>query len=88
VDDKTLRRVVQAKLADGRLPHDSIPRVWGGPGAGETCDACGGTVTKAHLMMEGITLSPDRGSVQFHVRCFQVWDSERKVVGHEPSGPA
>jgi hypothetical protein len=51
-------------------------------------DACGEIVTKAQLIMEGITLSPYRGSIQFHVECFHIWDSERKVIGHEPSGPA
>jgi hypothetical protein len=88
MDQHTLRRMIKEKLADGRLPHDSIPRVWGGPGAGETCDACGEIVTKAQLIMEGITLSDGRKPVQFHVLCFQVWDTERKVIGHEPSAPA
>jgi hypothetical protein len=34
-----LRVLIRAKLADGRLPTNSIPRVWGGLGNGETCDA-------------------------------------------------
>lgn len=88
MDQPTLRLMIREQLADGRLPHDSIPRVWGGPGAGETCDACGEIVTKAQLIMEGITLSDGRRSVQFHVLCFQVCDTERKAIGHEPSAPA
>jgi hypothetical protein len=38
--------LISAKLADGRLPHDSIPRVWGGPGNNEDCDACEETIIK------------------------------------------
>ena len=45
-------------------------------------------VTKTQLIMEGITLSEGRASVQFHALCFQVWDTEGQVIGHEPSGPA
>jgi len=88
MNQDTLRALVRQKLADGRLPNNHIPRVWGGPGAGETCDACEEVVTKAQLIMEGITLSVGRESVQFHVMCFNVWDAERQVAGHDPSGPA
>ena len=86
MDQPTLVLMIRQKLADGRLPHNHIPRMWGGPGAGETCDGCGETVTKAQMVMEGIE---EGGSgVQFHVACFHVWDVERQVAGHEPSGPA
>ena len=74
------------KLADGQLPHDSIPRMWGGPGNGETCDGCGEIVTKTQMLMEGLSIKSH--GVQFHVQCFYVWDVERQVLGHEPSGPA
>jgi hypothetical protein len=30
MDQDILRRLIEAKLADGRLPHNHIPRVWGG----------------------------------------------------------
>ena len=82
MDQPFLRLLIQEKLADGRLPRTPIPRVWGGPGHGETCDGCGETVTVAQLVMEG----PDakgRG-VQFHVGCFHVWNVERQGPGHEP----
>jgi hypothetical protein len=38
---EALRPLIRSKLTDGRLPLNSIPRVWGGPGNGETCDAWG-----------------------------------------------
>jgi hypothetical protein len=86
VEKPTLRNMIREKLADGRLPHNHISLMWGGPGNGETCDGCGETVTKAQMVMEGLS-AKDRG-VQFHITCFHVWEAERQVLGHEPSGPA
>jgi hypothetical protein len=40
MEQETLRHLIRRKLADGRLPQNSIPRLWGGAGNGETCDAC------------------------------------------------
>jgi hypothetical protein len=82
MDLPILRLMIREKLADGRLPHTHISRMWGGPGHGETCDGCGETVTNAQEVMQ----EPDaegRG-VQFHVGCFHVWDVERQGPGHEP----
>ena len=90
MDKPDLRILIRDKLADGRLPHDHIPRMWGGPGNGETCDGCGEIVTKTQMLMEGLSKrSGGEGSgVQFHITCFHLWDVERQVVGHDPSGPA
>ena len=77
MEPQLLRLMIQERLADGRLrlPHARIPRVWGGPGNGETCDGCGEIVAKTQMVMEGIDT---RGcGVQFHVACFYVWDAER-----------
>jgi hypothetical protein len=83
MDQPILRLLIQEKLAAGRLPHTPIPRVWGGPGNGETCDGCGETVTKAQTVMENLDAAGCR--VRFHVACFHVWDVERQLRGHEPS---
>jgi hypothetical protein len=53
MDRPALTLQIQAKLADGRLPHNHIPRMWGGSGNGETCDGCGETVSKSQMVMEG-----------------------------------
>jgi hypothetical protein len=29
---EALRLLIRSKLNDGRLPYDSMPRFWGGPG--------------------------------------------------------
>jgi hypothetical protein len=73
-----LMKIIQAKLNDGRLPHNSIPRIWGGPGNGESCDACEVAVTPPEFIMEGIA-AEGGGGVQFHVRCFYLWDALRRV---------
>jgi hypothetical protein len=74
-----LRALIRAKLADGRLPQDSIPRVWGGHGNGETCVACEKVITKANFVIEGVR--EGLRAIQFHVQCFYTWDTERDVPG-------
>jgi hypothetical protein len=81
MDPLPLRLLIERKLDDGRLPHNSIPRLWGGPGDGEECDACEEPIPKNQLLMEGISLDGDRRPVQFHVACFYLWDEVRKAPG-------
>ena len=83
MDAEVLRLIIREKLTDGRLPYNSMPRFWGGPADGEVCDACAKPITKQQLVMEGIasTLSDrpkDKKPIQFHVKCFYVWDAERR----------
>ena len=84
MEPNAIRTLICEKLKDVRLPHNSMPRFWGGPADGEVCDACDKPITKQQLVMEGIasTLSdhPKRKKpVQFHVTCFQIWDIERRA---------
>lgn len=78
MDTVFLRQTIRQKLKDGRLPYNHIPRVWGGPGALETCDACETPITPDEMLMEGITLEGGRKPLQLHVTCFGIWDSERR----------
>ena len=80
MEKNALRLLIQSKLADGRLPQDSIRRVWGGPGAGETCDACEELISKTQFVMEGISTTGGKG-IQFHIRCLDLWDEERCSSG-------
>jgi hypothetical protein len=68
VEHDVLRELIRDKLADGRLPQNSISRVWGGAGNSEMCVAC-----------EGI--GAGLKAIQFHVRCFYYWDAERTPPG-------
>lgn len=78
MDKPTLRLLIQEKLMDGRLPQERSPRMWGGPGAGETCDACGEGVTRAQMGME--ILDATGAGLQLHIACFLVWEVERQCV--------
>ena len=81
MDQESLRLFIRRKIQNGRLPHDGVRRFWSGPSGGETCDACDAILSKEQLLMEAITLvPPGRRPFQFHVRCFQVWDHERRVT--------
>jgi hypothetical protein len=82
MDQDALRLVIRGKLADGSLPADSISRICGGPGNGESCRACGGFVLPDQFVMEGI--SARDMILQFHVECFYLWDSERRHVPQSP----
>ena len=74
-----IRLLIRQKLNDGRLPYDSMPRFWGGPGNEEICDACDLRIEKTQLVMEGIASRiRDKKPVQFHVICFQLWDHARR----------
>jgi hypothetical protein len=44
MEQDALRLIVRRKLAQSDLPHDSIPRFWGGPATDEACDACEETI--------------------------------------------
>ena len=81
MDPISLRNLIRLKLADGRLPQNSIPRVWGGPSAGETCDGCDEVIGKAQFVMEGVSADLTKRALQFHVECLFLWDAERDVPG-------
>ena len=84
METDSLRLLIRQKLADGRLPHDSIPRIWGGPSQGEKCHACDETIALPALIIEGIALNGSE-PLQLHMKCFYLWDTERRgadgVVG-------
>ena len=77
MDRHELSHLIRQKLADGRLPYDSIPRIWGGPSNDEKCHACDETIATPALVMEGIALNGSE-PLQLHVQCFYLWDKERR----------
>jgi hypothetical protein len=63
------------------LPYNSMPRFWGGVGSGEHCAACEALITKEQLVIEGVaSMHTDKKPTQFHVKCFYVWDAERRAI--------
>jgi hypothetical protein len=81
MEAEDLRLLIRSKLNDGSLPYDSMPKFWGGVGGGEQCDACEALITKEQLVIEGVaSMHTDKKPTQFHVKCFYVWDAERRVI--------
>jgi len=52
-----------------------------------SCDACGVAIAKNQLVMECVGEHYPK-TLQFHVRCFYIWDSERRTLGDEPACPS
>lgn len=84
VSQHTLQGLIRQKLADGRLPLNNIPRVWGGPGHGELCDACDEVIAKDALVIEGMSFAEGRSPLRLHIECFYLWQQERGMM---PAGP-
>ena len=80
-----LRPLIRAKLASDILPGHECTKIFGGVSNGETCDACDETVAQGQLVMECVGEHYPK-TLQFHVRCFYIWDSERRT-GDEPTCP-
>ena len=75
--DKADRRVrIRRKLAEGRLPRNTIKRVGRAPANEEMCDGCGEIVPKGTMIMEGV--NPNGQRIHFHLECFYIWDQERR----------
>ena len=85
MNEDTLRVLIAQKLADGQLPHESIPRISGRPATGETCDACARAIEPGHFVMHGAGRN-DR-AMQFHVDCLYLWDVTRQT-GRSPDSLA
>ena len=74
-----LQLVIRQKIADGRLPFHSIPRIWGGRGHGEPCDACDGVIAEDEFVIEGMPGLVGRPPLRLHVECFYLCDKERSL---------
>jgi hypothetical protein len=89
MEAEALRLLIRSKLNDSRLPYDDIPRMSGGAGSGERCDACDTSITKKQLLVEGIASThTEPKPAQFHVKCFYVWDAERRMLKPYPRLPS
>ena len=85
--EEILRPLIRERLTSGVLPGGDCTKVFGGPANGETCDGCGEPVAQSHLVMECVGEHFPK-ALQFHVRCFYIWDSECGAVGDEPACPS
>ena len=80
MDQEALRLLIQRKIRDGRLPRDGIKNFGSSRSDGERCDGCDTILSKDEMLMEGVTMDLGRRPLRLHVRCFQIWDHERRVA--------
>ena len=85
--EESLRILIREKLASGVVPGHECTKIFGGPSNGETCDGCGEVIAKTQLMMDCVGEHYPK-TLQFQVRCFYIWDSERRALGEEGSCPS
>ena len=77
----SVRNLIREKIRDGRLPSGRTVRFWGGPGAGQLCDACETPVTKDQLAIEDFSSNATGTKLLLiHASCFQIWDAERLLL--------
>lgn len=81
-DESILRERAREVIRTGKLPSRRPDRMWGGPGADADCAVCGTTVPRGQVEFEieffenGDESKVDKYHV--HVRCFAVWELERR----------
>jgi hypothetical protein len=74
---KALRRTIQQKLREGRLPRgDGLQPILGCPGDGSQCAACDQPISKEHLM--AVIATVPAGLPLHGADCFPLWDEERQ----------
>jgi hypothetical protein len=77
---EALHLFIRRKLQNRHLPHDGIRTTWSTPNDDGTCDACDTVLTKDEVLMEAIPLDRGRKPFRMHVRCFEIWDFERRTT--------
>lgn len=78
MNDATVRRVVQDKIADGRLPGDRAGSVSATNGTDEGCSVCSEPVSLEEVLYR---LAHARlGRFVFHATCFAIWRDERNKM--------
>jgi hypothetical protein len=80
MDFETIRLMIRRKLQNGRLPLEKAARVRGRSAAGEACDGCDMTIGTGQLAMDGLARKPGGKAMQLHLRCFEIWTQERRMV--------
>jgi hypothetical protein len=77
---EAIRDLIRTKLRADRLPRDSTLRAFGRPGNWQRCEACGGFMPKAVLMMEVYPQTRNMKAVRFHGDCYTLWNEERRAL--------
>jgi hypothetical protein len=84
-DEAVLRAKAREAIRTGKLPSRRPDRTWGGPGVGAPCSVCGAPIRQDQLELEAQFAhdgsNPGLDKFHIHVRCFAVWELERRTDG-------
>lgn len=91
-DDRVIREKAREVIHAGTLPNRFPERSWGGPGVGADCTICSVPVMRDELEFE-IEFAGDghhdtAETYHIHLRCFAVWDQERRTPAPDSPGDA
>jgi hypothetical protein len=82
-DETVLRANAREAIRTGNVP--ATRRTWGGPGVGAPCSVCGEPIKRDQLELETEFArdgdNPGLDKFHIHVRCFAVWELERRQDG-------
>ena len=84
MEEQEVRAKVREVLRTGKLPNRRPDRTWGGPGVGAACAVCDVPVTHAQMEFEIEFVRDDDTDLDkyhVHIRCFAVWEFERRRDG-------
>lgn len=77
LNDSELRSLIRRQLARGALPLQAEhQKVYGGYGADQVCDGCGGRISMSDVLYE---VDAGSSSLALHRQCFDAWLMESRL---------
>jgi len=76
---RLLQNRIFDRLVAGLLPDVDAPVVWGAPGIGGRCDACGDVLQPTQMMMS-VPWPRQKTYAHLHADCFMAWKAVRYSV--------
>jgi len=83
LDGPALRELIKQKLDDGTLPLTRPEALYGGPGTGEPCTACGEPIYPIQIEYE-FAYADGRRILRLHLECAGLWEALRLKRGAPP----
>jgi len=81
-DEATLRRSIRERIASHALPCIAPERLWGGPGAGDSCAVCDLPIGASEMELEAEFREGDGLAIcHFHRLCHGAWELECAELG-------
>ena len=85
MDRALVQQLVRRRINDRRLPLGRAVGIREMFGDGRPCDACDGSISPTEKLLVAM-VSLEWTTVRFHADCYEVWDSERRMLFNENDG--